>query len=152
MYIDNWFSNFLPFDKPLVYLASDGTDIEFKTVENFFAAMKIGKAETEMRRKIAAATPGQAKRLGRKVALRADWETVKVDVMRYALKYKFAPGTSWHEKLMATSGEIVEWNNWNDTYWGAIATLENGVVTPVVPRKGKNMLGILLMEIRDSHR
>lgn len=56
------------------------------------------------------------------------------------------------EKLCSTTGEIVEWNNWGDTYWGAIATLtKDGTIVPVEPRKGLNNLGKLLMKIRDEH-
>jgi ribA/ribD-fused uncharacterized protein len=152
MFIKNWFSNMLPLDEPFEYPAGDGTTIQFKTIENFYVAMKTEKDDIETRRLVATLEPHAAKRFGKKIVLRKDWHDIHVDVMRHALKIKFTAGTSWHEKLIATTGEIVEWNNWNDQFWGAIATLENGVVTPVVPRRGKNMLGILLMEIRDSHR
>lgn len=111
--------------------------IVYPTVEHMFQALKALDIET--RKKIAnAATPGQAKRLGRSVALREDWEEVKVDVMRTALQLKFSDPTL-RAKLIATGdAELIEGNTWNDRFWG------------VCRGTGKNMLGLLLMELRFS--
>ena len=80
---------------------------------------------------------GQAKRLGRRVELRSDWETVKIEIMRQVLKSKFTHNPELREKLIATGNtELIEGNNWNDRFWGVC----RGV--------GKNHLGKLLMEIR----
>ena len=134
-WIENWFSNFLPNDKPFIYQG-----MIFYTVENFFQAMKT--LDIEERKLIAAATPSKAKRLGRKVKLREDWETIKLQVMEHALRIKFAPGTSWYTKLMATGNEeIVELNNWNDVYWGR--TLDG---------RGENHLGNLLIKLREEYK
>lgn len=135
-WIQNWFSNFLPLDQPFTY--KDG--ITYTTVENFFQAMKT--KDLELRKQIAAATPSQAKKLGRKLQLRENWQDISLQVMEYALRIKFAPGTSWYDKLMATGDEeIVEWSNWGDRRWGK--TLD-GV--------GENQLGKLLMKIRDEYK
>lgn len=135
----NWFSNFEPFESPLIYQG-----IEFLTVENFYQAMKVAKDDIETRKAIAAVSPAQSKRLGRSVKLRPDWDTVKDAVMEYALRYKFAPRTKWHRQLMETEGEVVEWNTWGDRTWGATKRLPNGELD------GENRLGKLLMKIRDS--
>jgi len=80
-----------------------------------------------------------AKRLGRKVTLRADWNDARLDVMRKVLKLKFAPGTALAEKLKATGEEVLEeGNTWNDRFWGVC----NG--------QGQNHLGKLLMERRSE--
>jgi ribA/ribD-fused uncharacterized protein len=114
IWIKNWFSNFLPNDKPFKYQG-----MLLYTVENFFQAMKT--LDIEERKLIASATPSKAKKLGRKVKLREYWESIKLEVMEYALRIKFAPRTSWYTKLMATGNEeIVELNNWNDVYWGVL--------------------------------
>jgi ribA/ribD-fused uncharacterized protein len=134
----NWFSNFLPFDEPLVYQG-----IEYSTPEHYYQAMKTH--DVEMRQKIAMETPGRAKRLGAKVILRSDWDAIKLQVMETALRYKFAPGTSWHKKLEATGDEeIVEWNNWHDKIWGRC-------VCSGCNRQGENLLGKLLMKLRTEY-
>ena len=77
-----------------------------------------------------------AKAQGRRVILRPDWEMVKVDVMRSVLKCKFKGELL--ERLKAIEEDIIEHNTWGDTFWGVC----NGV--------GNNMLGKLLMELRDN--
>lgn len=81
-----------------------------------------------------------AKKLSYSLEARPDWFNVNLDVMRYALKCKFTQNPDLAEKLMAYEGEIVEVNEWNDTFWGVC----NG--------RGKNNLGKLLMELRDDLR
>lgn len=109
--------------------------ITFPTNEHYFQAMKT--LEDDERLAIAkAATPGQAKRMGRKVKLRADWESIKLDVMETAVRIKFTD-PELAAKLIATGDEeLVEGNWWNDTFWGVC----NGV--------GENHLGKILMKVR----
>lgn len=130
------FSNFLPFDEPLV----DEDGIEYRTVENYFQAMKT--TDKELRKKIAALSPGEAKKAGRKLELRSDWEKIKEDIMLFALRWKFRPGTKWAQKLLATGKEeIIEYNTWHDNYWGCCTcTTCKGT--------GQNRLGFLLMKVR----
>lgn len=83
------------------------------------------------------ASPGAAKKLGRLVELRSGWEGMKVAVMEEILRDKFGPGSPLRGKLLSTNdAELVEGNNWHDTFWGVC----NG--------KGENMLGKLLMKLR----
>jgi len=132
----NWISNFLQFDHPLKYQG-----MVFHTVEHFYQAMK--SHSLDYRQKVASAkTPGAAKRLGKSADLRPDWHDIKVDVMLYALTYKFAPDTTWGKKLLKTSGSIVEWNYWHDNFWG------NCRCNRCKNIHGENWLGGLLMTIR----
>lgn len=79
-----------------------------------------------------------AKKIGRQVKLRSDWEEVKVDIMRQLLRKKFNNPTL-KEKLLATGRKtLIEGNWWGDKFWGIF----NG--------EGENMLGKLLMEIREE--
>ena len=81
-------------------------------------------------------TPGRAKKLGRRVELRPDWEEIKDSVMEDILRIKFNK-IRLKEKLLSTyPRELIEGNDWNDTYWGVC----NGI--------GKNKLGEILMKIR----
>lgn len=79
-----------------------------------------------------------AKRLSKTLKARDDWFDVNIDVMRYALRCKFTQNPDLAAKLIAIEGEIVEENEWHDTFWGVC----NGT--------GKNWLGRLLMELRDE--
>ena len=131
-WIRNWFSNMRPCNEPFIC-----KDIAWNTVENFFQAMKTD-SEKE-RRHIASLNPYEAKQYIKTIPWRKDWtKEMALAVMEHGLRQKFAHGTSWHKRLMATQGDIVEVNNWNDTYWGVC----NG--------KGENHLGKLLMKIREE--
>lgn len=82
--------------------------------------------------------PSQAKRLGRRVKLRDDWEQVKDDIMFDIVMAKFQQHGDIREKLIETKGiDLEEGNTWGDKYWGT------------VDGKGKNKLGKILMRVRD---
>lgn len=77
-----------------------------------------------------------AKSLGRRIALRKDWNKVRVPVMEEILWIKFSNPTL-AARLKATGNtKLVEHNTWNDKFWGVC----NG--------EGVNQLGKLLMKIR----
>jgi predicted NAD-dependent protein-ADP-ribosyltransferase YbiA (DUF1768 family) len=65
-----------------------------------------------------------------------EWEDKRIKIMIDLLVQKFST-KDMVSKLEETSGkELVEGNTWNDTLWG------------VCEGKGRNILGIILMEIR----
>ena len=115
--------------------------ITYPTNEHFFQAMKT--LDIDERKAIAAAeTPGLAKRMDRNVKLRSDWEKIKADVMRLGLILKFTDA-GLAEKLIATGDEeLVEGNWWHDNTWG------NCRCTACSHKNGRNLLGMLLMEVR----
>lgn len=117
--------------------------MRFSTAEHAFQAMKT--MDLDERLKICYAdTPGQAKRLGRKVTLRPDWEQAKLDVMRVVLRMKFR-NDGLRAKLLATGdATLTEGNVWHDNFWG--------VCTCPKCRGGQNHLGRLLMLLRDELR
>lgn len=140
--IKNWFSNMLPFERPMLYQG-----MLFAAPENFYQAMKLPKQETHLRRQISKMTPFEAKTAIRdksKYLWREDWTPeFGLQVMRRALEYKFQEGTDWRRKLLITKElglELVEWNSWGDIFWGR----------DVFTGEGENHLGKILMEIRDK--
>lgn len=108
---------------------------KFENSEAFFQACKDG-SKVAMFQGVDGPT---AKRLGRRVNLRPDWEKVKVRIMEKVVRMKFEQHPELLERLKAIPGEIVEDNTWNDTFWGRC----NG--------RGRNELGKILMKIRDEH-
>ena len=112
----------------------------YSSVEHAYQAAKtLNLKERETIRN--AFSPAEAKKLGKEVTLRDDWETVKLQIMRSLLEKKFASGTLLATRLAFTrNAHIVEENRWGDTFWGTC----DGV--------GQNHLGRILMEIRDKLR
>lgn len=116
------------------------TEIEYEgltwpTSEHAFQAMKT--LNHDLRVQICnAATPNQAKKLGRKVTLRSNWDEIKDDIMLEILRVKFSDPDLADYLIRTHPHELVEGNWWGDRYWGKV----NG--------QGKNMLGQLLMKVR----
>jgi ribA/ribD-fused uncharacterized protein len=106
------------------------------TAEHAFQAQKTVDP-VERARILAAETPGDAKKLGRRCTLRSDWERVKLSEMRRILEVKFDYGTDTAMRLIGTGDALlVEGNTWGDTFWG------------VSRGNGENWLGHLLMARR----
>ena len=81
--------------------------------------------------------PNEAKRLGRQVALRDDWENVKLKVMATIVTNKFKDPALRKKLLDTGDADLVEGNTWHDQEWGAY----KGV--------GNNYLGKILMVVRE---
>lgn len=112
------------------------------TTEHYFQAQKFaGTAhESEIR---ALSSPMMAARAGRsrKRPLRPDWERVKDDVMRQALKAKFTQHADLRELLLSTGDAHLVEHTANDRYWA-----DGG------DGSGRNRLGELLVELRAQLR
>lgn len=124
-------SNFARFS---VYL--DGKD--WPTSEHYYQAQKTDDPllQEQIRQ---VSNPGESKRLGMRVPLRPDWDQAKDDVMRKVVKAKFEQHPELLQMLLATGdSELIEHTKL-DSYWGDGG---NG--------KGKNMLGKVLMEVREE--
>ena len=110
--------------------------IMYPSVEHAFQAAKT--IDLEERKLFRVCSSKEAKKEGRKVNLRADWDVKKVDIMRSLVKAKFSK-PMFKEKLLCTSGkDLIEGNTWGDTFWGVC----RGV--------GENHLGRILMDIRSE--
>lgn len=132
-----WLSNF--FETPIVY---DG--MTFPSVENAFQAAKTTNRLTRLNF-CGQVRPNQAKAMGRQLTLRSDWEDVKEQVMLDCLRNKFAAGTTLAQLLVDTGKEpLKEGNTWHDNTWGDCKCER------CVDIKGQNLLGKLLMQVRDE--
>ena len=116
--------NYPPYD-PYVY----------PTVEHAYQAAKT--LDLEERSLIYnCANAAGAKKLGRKLVLRNDWEQIKLDL----LLQKFSKVDSKNKLLATGNTQLIEENDWKDTFWGVCKGI------------GDNHLGKLLMEIRGEIR
>lgn len=113
--------------------------VDYKNAEAAFQAQKtMDMAERE---RIAGMSPGEAKRAGRRVSLRSDWEDIKRTEMARVVAAKFRQDGGMAKLLLDTgSAELVEGNTWNDMFWG------------VCRGKGENWLGRILMALRQAMR
>ncbi|WP_254509437.1 NADAR family protein [Anatilimnocola floriformis] len=131
----NEFSNFSP----------HGIEMEAKwypTIEHYFQAMKFPGDEQAEKIRLAK-TPAIAKKLGRTrdVTLRSDWEEVKIDIMRQAVRKKFRTHRQLTELLLETGEEPLVEAAPMDYFWGRGRS-----------GSGKNWLGKILMEVREELR
>ena len=109
------------------------------TYQNNEAAFQAQKVFGEERLQFANISPNEAKKLGRKVTLRSDWEEVKESLMEEIVRAKFKQNPDLMEKLIDTKDEkLIEGNTWGDRTWGVV----NG--------QGLNLLGKILMKVRDE--
>jgi len=115
---------------------------EFFPYRNAEAAFQSAKCQNdEDRNAFCHLDPEEAKRMGRKVELRPDWEEIKDDIMAAVVHEKFFQSESLARKLMATGdAELIEGNTWGDAYWG----FDLHTMT------GQNRLGKILMGVRDE--
>lgn len=114
----------------------------YPTSEHYFQAMKFVGTEHQEAVRVAP-SPSVAAKLGRKrsLPLRSDWADVKDDIMRDVVLAKFRQHADIREELLSTGDAYLIEHTKNDSYWA-----DGGDGT------GKNMLGIILMEVRDILR
>lgn len=110
----------------------------YPSVENAFQASKcINKSDREVFKHC---SPKEAKKFGRQVKLRDDWEEVKIDLMTILVTTKFKD-PKLAARLMLVQDTIIEHNTWHDNFWGS-CTCER------CNDNGYNVLGIILGEVR----
>lgn len=126
----DFLSNFYP-----VLITLDGLD--YLSAEAAYQAYKCESRED--RRAFARISADEAKRLGRKIAIRPDWDVVKLDVMRRVVRAKFEQHPNLAYSLLETDdAQLIEGNSWHDVYWGV----------DVRTGEGENHLGRILMDLR----
>lgn len=123
-------SNF--YNAPIMY-----EGLMYKNNESAFQSAKV--KDMERRKQFCELDPSIAKKKGRNVILRHDWEDIKDKVMEDCVRDKFIRNPDLRQRLLDTSNEeLVEGNTWTDKYWG------------VCRGRGKNMLGKILMKVREE--
>ena len=137
-----WLSNFAPtpgLALPYGYCGHHEPGlVDVRSVEHWFQACKA-TSRREFEEILASPTAAGAKRAGRSVSLRADWEEVKYEVMLRALAGKFA-AEPYRSGLLLTSGRPLAEDSPTDFVWGAR--------DPQGGYRGQNLLGQALMAVR----
>jgi len=126
---NRWLSNFYP--APVRVFG-----VTYPTVEHGYVACKTQNPQ-EREQILKCSSPGEVKRIGRRLTLRPGWDEHRLRIMELLLRQKFFPGSVLEARLLDTGDcQLVEGNWWKDTFWG------------VYRGKGENHLGKLLMKIR----
>lgn len=116
--------------------------VEYACSEGYYQSMKsFGDARhEEYHEAIRRCNPDDAWALGRRVPLRVDWDEAQIEVMRKAVYAKFTQNETLRALLCSTgSYPLVQIKM--DWVWGSMSD-----------GSGRNMLGVLLMELRDQLR
>lgn len=118
--------------------------IPYLNVEAAFQAQKT--MDMAERRAFSELNPSEAKRKGRHVQLRPDWEEVKESIMLDLIRIKFSDPKLKQKLVMTQHATLIEGNTWHDNTWGDCSCPRcSGVV-------GKNLLGKILMKVRAEYR
>lgn len=117
--------------------------LTYKNSEAAFHAQKtLNEAE---RKQFTVLNASASKKLGRRIALRDDWETVKTKIMYEICYAKFSQNEDLKAKLLATGDEYIEEGTyWHDNIWG------NCYCEKCKNIQGENRLGTILMKIRED--
>ncbi len=104
-------SNFFPVEGGVEY-----EGVMYPTVENAFQAAKT--LNVEERRPFETVPPALAKRMGKKVELRPNWDYERVQIMKQLVRGKFTNQALGEALANTGDEELVEGNTWHDNYWG----------------------------------
>ncbi len=110
--------------------------MKFRCAEALYQMFKT--TDPDLRKQFTSLNGFEAKRLGRQIKIRDDWDSIKLDVMRYVVAKKFKDPNLRAMLRNTGNEELIEGNDWKDTFWGVC----NG--------RGENWLGKILMEERDK--
>ncbi len=122
-------------------------DTLIPSTENLYQAMRFTQ-HPDIQKKIIAQKSGYAAKLVskpyRNTHTRADFEKRKLEIMRWCLQLKLANHKSFGDALLLTGDKAIVEKSHNDAWWGTLLKGDTLV--------GINILGQLLMELRDQYR
>ena len=115
--------------------------IAYYNSEGAYQAQKCKYPEDRL--KFANMYADEAKKFGRKVEIREDWDEVKVELMTRIVEAKFTQHPELASRLLETGNKpLMEGNNGGDVFWGI--DHRTG--------EGENHLGQILMNLRTKYR
>lgn len=127
------FSNFYP--RSIIV-----DNIKWKTSEHYYQAQKFQyKVDRDIIKKVV--TPEEAFLLSRSLNSKhvENWSAIRVSIMKRVLYIKFTTHQDLNTILLNTQNRLIQEKSSLDDFWGIGSD-----------GQGKNMLGILLMELRNT--
>jgi len=117
----------------------------FSTAEHAYQAVKA-KNPYDMLWVKESKTPGVAKRRGRKVELKPNWDQDRIGVMLLIVNAKFKDAKLKNKLILTNQQKLVEGNYWHDQFWG------NCMCPTHEDTASSNYLGKILMYVRKNHQ
>ena len=112
-------------------------NILFPSSEAAYMAAKT--KDMGLRERFVLTNPKESKKLGRSIALRPNWDNLRLDVMFLIVYDKFYRNADIRQKLLKTGDKYLEeTNHWKDMFYGVDYYSEIG----------ENNLGKILMRVR----
>ena len=143
----SWLSNFHPCGITVSVAGGFGNPISFPSAEHLYQFSKWDRRGVDQRTLmdticgLGECDAAMAKRWGRKIKMRPNWEGMKMRLMTQVLREKYAQNTDLADRLRATDDALLWHLSPWDMFWGGT---EN--------RAGLNRLGMLTMAARDRLR
>lgn len=126
----------------------------YKSAEHAFQGYKAKTFGDEgtFQKILKAKSAQSAKAFGKKVQNfdEALWEEKKVELMKDILRAKFSQNPALRKQLVDTMGYFLAEANPRDTFWGIGTSSGTQIAKNPDKWKGKNTMGVLLMQIRDE--
>lgn len=128
----SWLSNFSPCSIELDSIIYKSVEHAYMSAKSDDEQWKYFCAKEDLARIV--------KNKSKSIILKDNWNSIKVDIMYNCLLQKYTQEP--YKSLLKNTGDcfIQEGNTWKDTFWGVDLSTSNG----------KNMLGTLIMNIRDK--
>jgi ribA/ribD-fused uncharacterized protein len=97
-------------------------------------------------------SPRECKDLGKQVSPfdSKAWDSVKYDVVKTANRAKYGQNPELRKKLIDTGAAILAEASPKDMIWGIGLDVATASVTPPSEWPGQNLLGRILMELREE--
>lgn len=128
-------------------------NIKYLSTEHWMMAQKalLFEDKESFEHIINAATPAEAKKLGRTIQKFDDiiWNEHKFRIVREGNIHKFAQNKLLLDFLIATKNKVLVEASPVDTIWGIGLTQDAKNIEDVFTWRGENLLGFALMEARD---
>jgi predicted NAD-dependent protein-ADP-ribosyltransferase YbiA (DUF1768 family) len=135
----------------------DGRRIRVKCSEGLFVCMKFDDRSIEEELKDMSGMKVKLSSKRYKSLVREDFDSIRIDIMRWVLRVKLFYNRDSFGKMLKESGDrdicevsnyMFERNNNNGKVWGICRYNGGGELN----RKGSNILGKLLVELREEYR